>query len=354
MRFHLSEEQEMIRDTFDRALRDAIGEGRFHIADAATDLDPRIWETAMGLGLPGLLVSEEDGGAGLGMVEAALTSEMLGYHAAPGPIVAHVLATAAVAGSGDAALKEAHLPALLSGETIGAVAFDARWAPAEWTAAFEGGRLSGNFPLVPGAAHAQILVVGVAGPRLALVRVGDPGVEVTSVESADFTRRVANVVLSDAPAILIGDAASAGRLFASALVLIAADALGGAQACLDMSVVYAKERRQFGVPIGQFQAVKHQLADIALAVEPARALLWYAAYALDRGAEDAEFAAAHAKAHLSDCFTDAARRAVQVHGGIGYTWELGLHLWLRRALFDHAYLGSPSFHRERALQLSGL
>jgi alkylation response protein AidB-like acyl-CoA dehydrogenase len=354
VKFHLSDEQEMIRETFDRALRDVIGDRRFQLCEAASDFDRPVWETVIGLGLAGLLVPEELGGPGLGLLEAALVSEMLGYHAAPGPIVAHLLAVTAIARSGNAALAEEHLPAMLAGEKVGALAVDERMLPDEWTATLADGHLSGSFPLVPGAGHAGLLVVGVAGPGLALAAVESPGVEVRPVDSADLTRRVATVTLRDAPAVPLGDAALARELFASALVLTAADALGGAQSCLDMSVAYAKERRQFGVPIGQFQAVKHQLADVALAVEPARALLWYAAYACDSGADDADFAAAHAKAHLSTCFTDAARRAVQVHGGIGYTWELGLHLWVRRALFDHAYLGSPSLHRERALQLSGL
>jgi alkylation response protein AidB-like acyl-CoA dehydrogenase len=322
--------------------------------DADSDFDRQTWETVIGLGLPGLLVVETDGGAGLTMVEAAIVAEMLGYHAAPGPIVAHLLATTAVSRSGDPDLKAARLPALLAGEAVGAFVTDDHIAPDSWSVSVVEGRISGHFPLVPGAGHADLLVVGVAGPGLALIDVNDPGVTIVPVPSADLTRHVASVTLDHVAAAPFGDADLARGLFAAALVLIAADALGGAQACLDRSVAYAKERHQFGVPIGQFQALKHQLADIALAVEPARALLWYAAYAVESEATDGDFVAAHAKAHLSACFTDAARRAVQVHGGIGYTWEFALHLWLRRALFDHAYLGAPSFHRERALQLSGL
>jgi alkylation response protein AidB-like acyl-CoA dehydrogenase len=354
MKFHLSDEQDMVCETFDRALGDVIGDRRFLMCDADSDFDRPTWETVLGLGMAGLLVAEADGGAGLGMVEAALVAEMLGYHAAPGPLVAHLLATTAVARSGNAALKAARLPALLAGEKVGAFVTDDRIAPEQWSAPVVDGRLSGHFPLIPGAGHADLLVVGVAGPGLALVYASDPGVTVTPVASADLTRHVATVTLDNVEVVPLGDAGMARALFTSALVLIAADALGGAQACLDRSVAYAKERHQFGVPIGQFQAIKHQLADIALAVEPARALLWYAAYAVESEAPDGDFAAAHAKAHLSACFTDAARRAVQVHGGIGYSWELALHLWLRRALFDHAYLGAPSFHRERALQLFGL
>ena len=136
-------------------------------------------------------------------------------------------------------------------------------------------------------------------------------------------------------------------------MLVAADALGGAQKVTDMSVAYAKEREQFGQPIGRFQALKHQLAHMALDAEPARALVWYAAYAWDADLPDAPRAAAIAKAHLCDVFVRVARAAVAAHGGIGYTWEYGLNYWFRRAAFDRAWLGSPSEHRARAADLAG-
>src|SRR6202012_2509545 len=142
-------------------------------------------------------------------------------------------------------------------------------------------------------------------------------------------------------------------IYDAALVLMAADALGGAQYCADLSVGYAKEREQFGQPIGRRQALKHQLATMALEVEPARALMWYAGYAWDAGQPDAPRAVAMAKAHIADRFVSVARAAIAAHGGIGYTWEYGLSGWFRRSLFDRAYLGSPSLHRARAAELAG-
>jgi alkylation response protein AidB-like acyl-CoA dehydrogenase len=139
----------------------------------------------------------------------------------------------------------------------------------------------------------------------------------------------------------------------AALVLIAADALGGAQHCTDLSVSYAKERTQFGQPIGRFQALKHQLAHMALDVEPARALMWYAAYAWDSGLPDAPRAAAMAKAHLCEVFTRSTRAAIAAHGGIGYTWEYGLNYWVRRSVYDRAWLGSPAVQRAKAAELAG-
>jgi alkylation response protein AidB-like acyl-CoA dehydrogenase len=129
--------------------------------------------------------------------------------------------------------------------------------------------------------------------------------------------------------------------------------LGGAQHCTDVSVSYAKEREQFGQPIGRFQGLKHQLAHMALDVEPARALLWYAAYAWDAQLPDVSRAAAMAKAHLCEVYTRTTRAAIAAHGGIGYTWEYGLNYWFRRSIANRAWLGSPAEHRARAADLAG-
>src|SRR6202012_4997780 len=154
--------------------------------------------------------------------------------------------------------------------------------------------------------------------------------------------------------VICGPNAPAGRrVLDAALVFLAADALGGAEQCLSMAVDYAKTREQFGVVIGQFQALKHQLANMALEVEPSRALVWYAAYAWDSQLPDTSRSAALTKAHLADRFVSVARAAVQAHGGIGYTWEYDLQLWFKRSLFDRAYLGAPSLHRERAAAMAG-
>jgi len=146
---------------------------------------------------------------------------------------------------------------------------------------------------------------------------------------------------------------AAPRVCDAACVLLAADAWGGASRLVEDSVAYAKTREQFGVPIAQFQAVKHQLADMAIAVEPARHLVWFAAHAFDHLPEEAPRAAALAKSHLGDRFFEVARDAVEVHGGIGFTWECDVQIWYKRALFDRAFLGTPDMHRERAAQLAG-
>jgi len=212
----------------------------------------------------------------------------------------------------------------------------------------------GGSTYVPCARAADVFLIVDRDAGIRLVPAGD-GVAIETVKAADRTRPVSKVAIAeDAGERLFGpDDAMTARLADAALVLVAADALGGARKVTDMSVAYAREREQFGQPIGRFQGLKHQLAHMALDVEPARALVWYAAYAWDAGLPDAPRAAALAKAHLCDVYVRATRAAVAAHGGIGYTWEYGLHYWFRRAMFDRAWLGSPAEHRARAADLAG-
>ncbi|MGE0741710.1 MAG: acyl-CoA dehydrogenase family protein, partial [Hyphomonadaceae bacterium] len=260
----------------------------------------------------------------------------------------------AIAASDNAVAKARWLAALASGEAVATLAFGGAWAPETWDVEFAEGRATGEVRFVEAASSAHLFLVGLKGGGLALVANGD-GVERTPLRSSDHTRRLSTVTLSGAPAtplIAPGDA-RAQRIFDAALVLVAADALGAATHCVDLSVQYAKDREQFGQPIGRFQALKHQLATMALDMESARALVWYAAYAWDRALPDASRTAALAKAHVCDRFVQTARDAIAAHGGIGYTWDYGLHLWFRRSLFDSAFLGGPAVHRARAAALAG-
>jgi len=203
-------------------------------------------------------------------------------------------------------------------------------------------------------AAANLFLVGTRDGGLSLVEAG-PGVSLTPVRSTDRSRRLSTVAFAGATSQELFTAGDpfVQKIVDAALVLLAADALGGAQHCVDVSVSYALQREQFGQPIAQFQALKHQLAHMALDVEPSRALVWYAAYAHDADLPDASRAAAIAKAHLTERYVSVTRAAIAAHGGIGYTWEYGLNYWFRRAVFDRAYLGSPSQHRARAAALAG-
>lgn len=330
MHFHLTGEQAAIQDAVRGTLADNWPIERIHaFADSDADLDRASWDALMALGLGGILLPD----SGMGLLDAALACEMAGEAAAAGPLIGQLLAVAAVARS-DSAPARSHLNALASGETIATL-------------------VHGGSGFVPCARSADFFLIVDRAAGVRLVAAGDVTIE--PVKASDRTRPVSKVEIApEAGEALFGASdAMTARLADAALVLVAADALGGGQKVTDMSVAYAKEREQFGQPIGRFQALKHQLAHMALDIEPARALVWYAAYAWDAGLADAPRAAAMAKAHLCDAYVRATRAAVAAHGGIGYTWEYGLNYWFRRAIFDRAWLGSPAHHRARAADLAG-
>jgi alkylation response protein AidB-like acyl-CoA dehydrogenase len=356
MNFALTEEQEMLQETVrqwvEKECPPASVRERF---DAETDSSADLWRGWVEMGLSGLLVPETLGGAGLELLDLALVAEELGHGAVPGPFIPHSLATLAIVLGGSDAQKQRWLPALASGEARGAVALgeaDERWEPLEWTVELADGALRGHKDFGWGVTGADVIVVGTAGGGLALVEGGAAGLTVEAEDVLDRTRRLERVGFDGAPAeALPGDAAA--RLRDASLVLLAADAFGAGFALVRMSAAYAQTREQFGQPIAQFQAVKHQLADMALDVDPTRSLWWFAAHAFDREPEQSERAAALAKAHITDRVMEVARSAVEVHGGIGFTWECDVHIWFKRALFDRAFLGTPEAHRERIANLGG-
>ena len=354
MNFDLSAEQTALQDSVGRLLQNELDQVRLlEIFDSEDGHDARLWQALGELGVLGLMIDERHGGTGLGMLDAAVVTEMLGYHGAPGPYLGHIAASLAICWSANDVQKERWLPRLACGDCLGTVALaesDAAWQPNEWRLAGQTA-LNGAKRNVLYPAQADVMVVGVAGGELMLVENPTATVEVTPLPCLDATRRIAHVAFHDTPAELLSG--SAGRLRDALLVLLAADAFGGARRCLDMAVDYALTREQFGQVIGAFQALKHQLANVAADIEPARALYWYAAHAFDAVPEDAQRMAALAKAHVTERFLHVARECTQAHGGIAYTWEFPLHVWLKRAVFDRMYMGSASMHRTRVAELSG-
>lgn len=357
MDFDLSEEQDMLQDTVRQLLQNECPPLRVReLFDGETDFDPALWKTMAEMGLMGLHLSEEYGGGGLELLDLALVSEMLGYCATPGPFLGHALASLAVELGGNDAQKERWLPRLAAGDAVGTIAFgepDGGWQPDEWKLAAEAG-LTGRKKHVPAAALADLLVIGVAGGGLALVEKNAEGLKVEPSSGVDRTRRMGDLVLESVPFEPLANGSElASRVRDAGLVLIAADAFGGASRCVELAVEYAKTREQFGVTIGHFQALKHQLANMAVEIEPARALYWYAAHSFDHIVDDSARASALAKAHLTDRFMQVSRDTVEAHGGIGYTWECDVQIWFKRALFDRAFLGCVSAHRERSAALAG-
>jgi alkylation response protein AidB-like acyl-CoA dehydrogenase len=358
MDFGLSEEQELLQETVRGFVANECPATRLReIFDGDSDHVPALWRGLCELGLAGLAVPEEHGGAGLGVLDLALVSEVLGGGGMPGPFLGHALATLALGWGGGEEQQALWLPKLAAGDVVGALGLPGHLPDAETgdsAVRVARGLASGCLEVAPCAGVADLLLVGVDGGSLALVERGAPGLRVEAVDGLDRTRRLARVELADTPCeLLAGGEVAAPRVRDAALVLLAADAFGAAWQLLRMTIDYAGTRQQFGTPIAQFQAVKHQLADAATALEPARGLLWYAAYAVDHLPERAAHAAAVAKAHIGDRALEVAKTAVELHGGIGYTWECDVHIWLKRVLFDRAWLGTPEIHRQRSAELAG-
>ncbi len=377
MDFGLSEEQELLQ----RSARD------FLAAECPTELvratmrDPEGYPRALyakmaEMGWTGLIVPENLGGLGLSMLDLAVLAEELGRAALPGPFFSSsVLAAMTLLTAGGSGIKKVWLPRLARGEVVGTVALledSDRLEPAGITAraakARGGFRLSGTKMFVLDAHIADFIVAAFRsrgsdekGVALFLVPRDTPGVSVTPLKGMDQTRRPCEVIFRnvDVPASARLTDENGGwkvlrRIIDAASVFLAADSLGGAQRALEMSVEYAKVREQFGRPIGSFQAVKHIAAEMVSEIEPARSLVWYAAYAFDHNRRDASRAAAMAKARLSDVYSRTTNRAVQMHGGIGFTWEHDLQLWFKRAKWNEVAFGDPTFHRERVAQLAGI
>jgi alkylation response protein AidB-like acyl-CoA dehydrogenase len=356
MNFGLSEEQQMLQETVRGFVENECPLPRLReLFDAESGFDEALWRGLVEMGIAGLLIPEAYGGAGMELLDLALVAEVLGAGAVPSPFLGHALATLAITLGGSEAQKQKWLPELADGRRLATVALgepQQHWDPSEWQAQVTDGALAGAKSYVTSADVADFIVVGVAGGALALVARDATGVKIEPVAGVDRTRRSAHIRFEAAPAELLAEPV-AERVRDAGLNLLAADAFGGAWRLVEMSVAYAKEREQFGRKIAEFQAVKHQLADMAIEVEPARALFWYAAHAFDHIPAAAEHAAAMAKAHLTDRFVQVSRDAVEIFGGIGLTWECEVHMWLKRALFDRSYLGLPGRHRERCARLSG-
>lgn len=313
-----------------------------------------LWKGLVEMGVAGLVVPEEHGGAGLELLELALVSEALGRGAVPVPFLGHALACLAVTHAGSPAQQKKWLPRLATGDLRGSVALgeaEGAWLPTDWTATLAGGKLNGQKALVPEAEGAGLFVVGVAGGGLALVEAA-PQLKIAPAATLDRGRPLASIAFERAEAEPL-DGAFASRLIDAGSVLLAADAFGAAHQLIRDTAAYVMTRQQFGQPLAQFQAMKHQLANMALDIDPARGLWWYAAHAFDHAQEAAPRAAALAKAHITDRAQQVARDAVEAHGGIGFTWESDVQIWFKRVMFDRLWLGAPELHRERFAGIEG-
>ncbi|HEU4369870.1 MAG TPA: acyl-CoA dehydrogenase family protein [Methylomirabilota bacterium] len=333
--------------------------------------DPRgesaaMWKEMAQLGWTGLSLPEEHGGSGLGLVEGALLQEELGRAAYPGPYWPTMLAAGVIAESGSDVQKKRWLGPIAAGDARAALALldtDLDWNPesvatrAEKTGA--GWHLTGLKRYVAWSHVASVLLVPARVPEgvsLFLVDPAAPGLRVEPVQSMDPGTRLAHLTLERVPVRsedVLGAPGSATpvlhRLLGRGALGAAAEMLGAARRCLDMAVGYAKVREQFGQPIGSFQAIRHKCADMLLETENSHAAVYYAAWALDAGAEDAATAASIAKSYVGDAARKVCGEALQVHGGIGFTWEYDLHMYFKRAKALEAQYGDAEYHRELIL-----
>ncbi|MET8862615.1 acyl-CoA dehydrogenase family protein [Nonomuraea sp. NPDC004580] len=304
--------------------------------------DPQVYARLNGeLGLSGLIVPEEYGGAGAGLSELAVALEETGAALLPGPFLATAFAAITLSRVPD---KE-----LLAGIAEGRVAATVHSAEVS----YDGATASGRLPLVLSGMEAGVLVVPAAtadGPVLLAVELAGPGVTRTALETLDLTRGQADVVLDGAPARLLGPAPESG-VTERMCVALAAEQLGVMRAALDAIVAYAKIRVAFGRYIGSYQGVKHKLADMHAKLEQAESIVRYAAWAADESPADLPEAAALAQAYVGRACFEVARDHLLLHGGIGYTWEHDAHLFYKRAKADEVLLGPPRIHRARLADL---
>jgi len=324
--------------------------------------DPALWKQMAGqLGLVGLTIPEEFGGAGLAIAEAFTVFEEMGRSLLPSPYFSTVaLAIPALLASEDVSAMTAYLPDIASGSTIATVAIcegEGGWVEegvsARAVRADDSWRVSGEKTYVTDAAASDVIFVLAAtddGLAVFAVQTGSEGLDVEPRPALDLTRSLASVRLHDTPARLIGTVGAGSSIVRQALrvayVALAAEQVGGAQRVLEMGVDYANTRVAFGRKIGSFQAVKHKLANVLVLVENARSAALDAARAVADGRDDADLAASVAKAYCSDAYLRAAAENIQVHGGIGFTWEHSAHLYFKRAKSSQILLGSPGHHRE--------
>lgn len=316
-----------------------------------------LWRTlAADLGVAGLLVPESLGGAGASAREAAVVMEEIGRAVAPVPFLSSaVLATVALLQAGDTET----VSALASGDVTAALVVPLTTAPWDAIAGVSGGDgLTGVVSSVAGAAEADVLVVPVAGPdgvELHTVSRDAAGVDVSPVLAFDMTRPLADVQFSGVASTSVGAGADAvGAALQTAAALLAAEQLGLMQCCFDTTLRYAKERKQFGRAIGSYQAIKHRLADLWFEVSSATSAARYAADTHARGDQDAVIASSVAQAYCSGAAVRTAEECVQLHGGIGMTWEYPAHLYLKRAKSDQLALGTEYQHRSRLAELVDL
>ncbi|HKY14059.1 MAG TPA: acyl-CoA dehydrogenase family protein [Microthrixaceae bacterium] len=371
MNFAFSEEQEELRKVVKDFLNAKSSEASVReLMETESGYDPAVW-SQMGdqMGLQGLIIPEEFGGSGYSYVELIVVLEEMGRRLLCAPYFSTVvLAANTLIHSGDDAAKKDFLPGIASGETIATLAFtepSGKWDEAgitmEATKAGDGYTLSGSKSFVLDGHTANLILVAArtnGAVSLFAVQGDASGLTRTPLSTMDQTRKQAKLDFADTPARLIGAEGQGwdvlSRVLDLAAVGLAAEQVGGAQECLEMAVQYAKDRVQFGRPIGSFQAIKHKCADMLLEVESAKSAAYYAGWCASELNEELPSVASLAKSYCSEAYFHTTAENIQIHGGIGFTWEHPAHLYFKRAKSSELLFGDPTYHRELLAQRIGI
>jgi alkylation response protein AidB-like acyl-CoA dehydrogenase len=355
MQFGLNESQEILKQN---ARQFFAGECPMthvrHLAESKQPYDPVLWSKMAAQGYTGIIFPEKYDGLGLGKVELVLLMEEAGRALIPGPFWSTVaLAGAVIDTVATDTQKAKYLTPICRGEARSTLAFleaEATWDLADVKLAPANGKLTGEKLFVPDADVADFILVA-AQTGVFLVEAQAPGLSIAPMPALDLTRNFCAVQFKDTPAEKLGEGTNLARALDIATAALVAEMVGGMQRVIDLTVDYAKMRKQFGKPIGTFQAVQHRCADMYLETESSRSAAYYAAWALEQDAPDAPTATSIAKMYASDACRTVGNHGIQIHGGNGFAWENDLHLYYRRAKALETMLGDATFHRERIARL---
>lgn len=357
MDFGLSEDQQLLDETVRGFLRDQVPIERVReLREEKCPNDRTHWKALAELGVSGILVAEEYGGSDLSLLDAALVAQALGYAVTPTPFLTSALMVPVAFKGLPGSETAAWLAGIASGEQVFGLAATETFSVREGAGVtLDGGKLTGKAMMALDAAGADFVLLAISADRLAVIRGDAAGLETTRLATVDATRCTSELELSGVvPEAVFDDAGeSIARMLDAGRIALAADTLGACESMVEQAVVYAGQRKQFDRLIGSFQAVKHMCAEMVAELEPARALLWYAAHAFDALPGEAPLMACHVLAHVSEIGREIASVSTQVHGGIGWTDEQNLHFWFKRIGSARHLLGGPEFLRNRAAELQG-
>ena len=351
MQFGLTESQEFLKNSARKFFAGECPSAEMRrLMETDTAYDATLWSKLTDQGYTGIIFPEAYGGVGLGKVELMLLMEEAGRALLPGPFFSTVVLAGSVLDAvGTPEHKRKYLEPICKGEVRSTAAIleaDASWNPRNVQLCADNGKLTGEKLFVTDAAVADFLIV-VARNGVFAVDSKARGLTISPMSGMDLTRKLYVVELNDTPAEELGSNSNLPRALDIATAALAAELVGGMQRTLDVTVEYAKTRKQFGKPIGMFQAVQHQCADMYLETESSRSAVYYAGWALEENAPDAAAAVSIAKMYCSDAARTVGNRGIQIHGGMGFTWENDLHLYYRRAKASETAFGDATFHRER-------